>query len=55
MKNGMFYGKNGMGVTVDEFIQKINAYILWHNVGMRQSKIAGAAVGQSNCGDVVEI
>jgi transposase InsO family protein len=31
MKNEMFYGKNWMGVTVDEFIQEVNAYVLWYN------------------------
>jgi hypothetical protein len=31
MKNEMFYGKDWMGVTIDEFIQQINTYARWYN------------------------
>ena len=31
MKNEMFYGKDFTGVTIEEFIQMINEYIIWNN------------------------
>jgi hypothetical protein len=38
----MFYGKDWMDVTIDEFIQKINAYVLWYNA----ERIKGFLCGQ---------
>ena len=31
LKNEMFYGRSWSGVSLDDFIQELNAYIHWYN------------------------
>ena len=39
MKNEMFYGKDFIGVTIEEFIQMINDYIIWYNTKRIKSSL----------------
>lgn len=43
IKNEMFYGRSWKGVTIDEFINKLNIYLKWYN----QSRIKMSLGGMS--------
>ena len=37
LKNEMFYGRRGVGVSMDDFINEINSYIEWYNTKTNQA------------------
>ena len=56
LKNEMYYGRSWFGVTVDQFVESLNAYIHWYNEKRIKSSLGGMSpieyrksIGWSNC------
>lgn len=41
MKNEMFYGRSWQGVTLDEFIQQVNEYMIWYRATRIKVSLGG--------------
>lgn len=56
LKNEMYYGRSWFGVTVDQFVESLNAYIHWYNEKRIKSSLGGMSpieyrksIGWNNC------
>ncbi len=41
LKNEMYYGRSWLGVTVDQFVESLNAYIHWYNEKRIKASLGG--------------